>query len=695
MLKRVKLSTIITLSLSLTVTLCMILLFFIANRNMTSAMKSTAIDNMRTSLEAKESIINEYVESSERLLVSFSKAPCIQNLLKDPTNSQLQKAAQQYTEDYFSGLSQWEGIYIADWNSKVLAHSTANYIGMICREGDSLKSLQDAMKSADGLYDTGIIPSPASGKLTLSMYCPVYDHTTKEIIGYVGGGPYSTELEQTLDLLTVEGLANAKCSMINISSNLYIFNEDQSLIATTIEDDSVLSIIDTIKQHPDKLYNTVTYTGSDKKQYLALYKYMPDRDWAIILDDMENEIYAKAFANRHSLGIICIISYILIVLISIFVVRYHVKPLKLIEQDILRLQNLDLSPSTTLPRYKNANCEVANIYAAMDSLYDTLGDIVGTLCQCSSSLNDSSITMTDASSTLINCVFDNSATTEELAASINVTNETIEAVYDEISHLGEMVNQVEEKVQISTNRSQILSSSSSQMKQTTDQAITTSNLKIAQNKKDIDAAMVNLQSLTRINDMVTQILDLTDQTNLLSLNASIEAAKAGDAGRGFAVVASEIGNLALSSSKTASEIQLICNETNKNINQINICFANIIELMENSISTQFTNFAASCDDTNDSVASIHSAIAEIHEVSSNFSKILMDILQQITTVQSVSDENEHGVEDIIEKIEKTNLTAETLNKIVTVNQENADSLRKIIERFHNIPERKIMQKTAD
>lgn len=665
----------------------MTLLFFIANQNMTLAMKSTAIDNMKTSLEAKESIINEYVESSEKLLVSFSKAPCIQNLLKDPTNSQFQKIAQQYTEDYFTELSQWEGIYIADWNSKVLAHSTAKCVGMVCREGDSLKSLQNAMKSANGLYDTGIIPSPASGKLTLSMYCPVYDNTTKEIIGYVGGGPYSTDLDQALSNLAVEGLANAKCSMINVRSNLYIFNKDESLIATTIEDPSLLSIVDTIKQSPDKLYNTVTYTGSDNKNYIALYKYLPDREWAIILDDTENEIYAKAFANRLLLGIICIISYILIILLSIFVVRYHVKPLKLIEQDILRLKELDLSPSTTLPRYKNANREVANIYAAMDSLYDTLGDIVGTLCQCSSSLNDSSITMTDASTTLINCVFDNSATTEELAASINVTNETIEAVFNEITHLGEMVNQVQEKVQLSTNKSQILSNSSSLMKQTTDEAITNSNLKIAQNQKEIDAAMVNLQSLTRINDMVTQILDLTDQTNLLSLNASIEAAKAGDAGRGFAVVASEIGNLALNSSKTASEIQLICNETNENIKQIHVCFANILELMEDSISTQFTNFAASCDDTNDSVSSIHAAIDEIHQVSSNFSKILADIQQQIATVQSVSDENEHGIEDIIEKIEKTNLTAETLNQIVTVNQENADSLHQIIERFRNTPER--------
>ena len=69
-----------------------------------------------------------------------------------------------------------------------------------------------------------------------------------------------------------------------------------------------------------------------------------------------------------------------------------------------------------------------------------------------------------------------------------------------------------------------------------------------------------LQSLMRIDEMASQILDITSQTNLLSLNASIEAARVGDAGKGFAVVAGEIGNLASNSSKTATDIQAICNE---------------------------------------------------------------------------------------------------------------------------------------
>ena len=54
------------------------------------------------------------------------------------------------------------------------------------------------MTSRNGLYDAGIIVSPASGKLVLSMYCPVFDEDGKTIVGYVGGGPFVEGLEKIL-----------------------------------------------------------------------------------------------------------------------------------------------------------------------------------------------------------------------------------------------------------------------------------------------------------------------------------------------------------------------------------------------------------------------------------------------------------------------------------------------------------------
>lgn len=681
MLKNRRLSTIITTFISLAVALSMLLLFYNVNRNMTEQLKTSALNTMKTSLDARQQIISEYISNSETLLITYSKAPCIAALLKDPQNPERQKVAQRYTENYYKELTSWEGIYTADWNSHVLAHCNKDTVGITCREGDALKELQDSMSQANGLYNTGIIVSPASKKLTLSMYCPVYDQDGTTVLGYVGGGPFAEGLQTIFDSLQVEGLKNATCSMINVKTNMHIFNENADLMATEIKDNSTLAVIEKIRSNEKQTDNSLEYTQKKKGTYLSLYKYMPDRGWAVILSDNEKEIYAKAYTSMRVLGIICIISYLLIVFLTWSVVRYCVNPLKMIEQDILRLKNLDLSPSSTKSKYKNQNHEVSNIYAAMDSLYATFSEIVSTLNQCSNSLNESSNTMTGASSALIDCVNDNSATTEELAASINVTNSCIEEVFNEISKLRDIVISVESKVQSSNEHSQALIKTAGKMKNIATDSLETSEIKVAENRKHIETAIVNLQSLTRINDMVSQILDITEQTNLLSLNASIEAARAGEAGKGFAVVASEIGSLANSSSETASQIQAICNETNVNIENIKNCFNDILNFMEQDVSSKFNDFAEISTESNNAVAIIHNLINEINELSTAFVQSLTQIRNEIDTVQSASCENEQSIDDIVEKIEKTNLTAETLKNIVNINQENASSLRNIIDQF--------------
>ena len=146
-----------------------------------------------SSKELKVSTHNSLVEVIERVgstfdysteenkitMRAFAEAPVIKEFLKNPNDAELAEKAEAYTQNYFSKLEGWEGIYLADWNSKVLTHPAPPVVGRVMREGDALKSLQDAMLAAsDGVYNVGIITSPASGELIMSMYMPVMDGST-------------------------------------------------------------------------------------------------------------------------------------------------------------------------------------------------------------------------------------------------------------------------------------------------------------------------------------------------------------------------------------------------------------------------------------------------------------------------------------------------------------------------------------
>ena len=680
-MKNRKMSTVITVTISLVMAACLLLLFLVSNRNMRTSMQESAMENMSTSLAAKSEIVEQYVDSAEKLLISFSKAPVVAEFLKNPGNAELQKKAQDYTESYFAGLEGWEGIYISEWNTHVIAHSNTSAVGMVMREGESLEKLQNSITAAGDVYNTGMIISPASKRMVLSLYAPVYDKDGSTILGIAGGAQLAETLQSVLEGLHVEGMENAKNYMINTEKEVHIFNEDASLMAAPIEDEMLLSVIDAIRSNSAEVTGSLEYVDGDGVKSVAMYRAIPERNWAVVVSDSKDEIFAKADASRNAFGLICICVYAVIPILCYLAVSLCVKPLKVVEKAVVRLQKLELEAPEELKKYIGAGSEAGQIATAMDSLYETFRKIVSTLRECTATLNDSTDKMNHASHMLIEGMGDNSATTEELAASIATTNSAIEQVVNEILTISELVEKVEEKVKAGDRKSENLLETAQSMREMADTTLTGTGERIEKNRKHVEDAMVNLKSLTRINDMAKQILDIANQTNLLSLNASIEAARAGENGRGFAVVAQEIGTLASNSSATAKEIQDICKDINDNIQNVQGCIDDIMGFMEGDVSDKFKEFANIANEYSTSVVEIRDAIGEIEDTSNGVVNSVMSIREKMDVIHTASSENEIGVGEIVNKIEQTNQTAEELESVGKANQENAQAISTIVEKF--------------
>lgn len=678
-MKNKKLSTTITITISIVAAVCILGLFLFANGSMTSVMKKNSMDNMKTSLESRQKVIEDYVNNAEDQLVSYSKGIEIVKLLENPTDSEIQKKAQKYTEDYYKELSGWEGIYAGEPNTHVIVHNNPKIVGMTTRKGEALKQLQDAMKESDRLYNAGIIVSPASKKLTLSMYCPVYKGD--EMIGYVGGGPFGEQLQKSLDALKVEGLDNASFTMINTKTNTYIFSKDSKKIAKEIKDPMLLNISESAKKGAGNQVHEIDYKDADGKDCVGVYRVLNDRGWAVVMTDTEDEIFAMANTNRNTLGFICLGSFLLIMLLTYVVIRFCLNPLKVAENAILNLKDLKLNKDEKIEKYVNGKSEIGHIATAIDSLYRTFDAIIDTLNSCSVSLLKSAEKITSSSEELYDCVGDNAATVEQVVAGVTLTEEAVEQVGKEIGRISELVSDVGRKVSDGSERSEELIQEVQKMKDTANQSLDANREKMVWNENNIEKAMKELQSLSRINEMVDRILEITSQTNLLSLNASIEAARAGEAGRGFAVVASEIGDLALSSSETATEIQTICKDANKNIDYVRQCFVSILDYWKTDVTKQFTDFIEMSNEYSTSIGSIEELIRGIQNVTDSVSDGVVAICNQMERVEGATEENSQGMERIIDKIETTKTSAEAISSVTHENQKNAEEIRDIVKKF--------------
>lgn len=678
MLKNWKMGFVIATMVAVITAVSMGAVFYISNRNITSMLINDVENNMQTSLDAKTKLIDEYILNAENQLLSFSKEQNIIDLLKNPADSAKREELQNYNSEYFASLDGWEGIYVCDWKTETLTHSNTSAVGMVLREGDSLEQLHDNLEAAKGgIFNTGILKSPASGQIIISMYVPIYDGDTP--LGFVGGAIQTDGLAQQLNSVSTHGIENTTYSLINVVQKQYIFDDNPDLILTEIEDASLLDIVSAIESGEET--GQVTYAGEDGTDYFSVFKSLPDRGWALVIRNDRDELYQPIYKSQLILGSICGLAFLLITIMSGVMININLKPLKKVIRKIEKIETLDLSEDDLITGYIGCRSEVGKLATAVNSLTVTFRKMLNTLNECSESLVGSSETMRTASNNLLDSVEDNSSTTAELSASILNTNSSIETVTGEVEKIHEIVEDITDSAQDGNEKSDTLIQTANTMSRTASETLRNNTKKVEETKKDIENAMANLQSLVKINEMATQILDITSQTNLLSLNASIEAARAGEAGRGFAVVAGEIGSLAENSSETVNQIQALCVDANKSIESIKMCFEDIIAFMETDVSSKFQEFATMAGQYEAVVNDIREVIHGIHDKTSAFSESAANIREQINTVRLASNDNEQGVDDIIVKNDLTSQTAESIIKTADLNQSNVEAIKEILDMF--------------
>lgn len=525
-MKRVKfgLSTKITaciLTVQIVVMGAMVL--FIGNAITNNTRQSTT-NNMETVVEERSRIIENYVQEVEQKLTAYSRAGEILDVLKNPTDEAAVAAAQAYTEKFSADVSNLEGLYVSEWNTHVLAHTNAAVVGITTREGDPLKALQDALLAADGVYNTGIIISPASGKQIVSIYRAVFDESGNPV-GLVGGGVFTTGLIQLLDSLTMQGMENAEYRMVNVTNGQYIFCEDDEKVATEAEEEYIRSLCAKYIGSAANDMGFTEYTENGQKN-IATYYYMANRGWLFIVSDSSAEIFATTDRLKQIMSFFAIVTLVVLLVVSSVIIRGLMNPLQSIEESIVALQKFNIADNPVIQKHIQRKDELGSIAVATDGLIHSLQSISDTLNDCSRSLNQKAESMRDSAENLADGTSDNIAVTEELSASMDNTNTLVQNVNMEIDSINHLVDVILDGIKASVSTSDHVIGSAIDMKDEANFAYRNGEEKLHETKAAVEEAIEKLKSLTKINELAAEILSIAGKTNLLSLNASIEAARA-------------------------------------------------------------------------------------------------------------------------------------------------------------------------
>lgn len=645
----------------------------------TTDIRNSTINSMNTIVEERSQIIKNYVNEAEGTLTAYSRAGEIYDIMKNPDNPEAVAAAQSYTEKFSSDVDNLEGLYASEWNTHVLAHTNAQVVGITTREGDPLKALQDAMLAADGVYNTGIIISPASGQQIVSMYMAVYDENDKPI-GLVGGGIFSKGLIEILNNLTMDGMENATYCMVNVQNDQYIFHADEEKVATPAEESYIVNLCEQLKGAGEDKSGYIEYR-QDGVEYISTYYYMSDHNWLFMVSDDRKEIFASADELTVTLLIFCVAALIMLIVISFIIVGKILKPMKSIEGGLVSLQNFDIADNQEIQKYCDRRDELGKIASATEVLTHSLQEIMGTLKECCNTLEDKAEQLHKSSYEMVEDVTNNMATTEELSSALESTNAVVSNVNTEIKNINLLVESILNHISDSVQTSNSVIGSAQGMQSKADFAYKNGQDTLNKTKSSVEEAIGSLSSLTKIDELASEILNISEQTNLLSLNASIEAARAGEAGRGFAVVAGEIGTLAETSRNTASSIQAICSETDDSIQTVNHCFDTIIAFIEKEVVNQFKDFAKQATGYSVSVNMIKEQLDGVERAVKQLEDSVRQISKNIIDVNHITDENQYAINVIVKKNESTAGIADQIQQQAEQNKSLAQELDALIGKF--------------
>ena len=304
-----------------------------------------------------------------------------------------------------------------------------------------------------------------------------------------------------------------------------------------------------------------------------------------------------------------------------------------------------------------------DISANSERLKVGVADMVQNLDSCDENITDVSSTMQEMNAGM-----------EETTASINQINSAMSNIYDVVENVSTNANKGRDYANNMKSHSISLKN----------EAVTSQHKAIEETEKISAVLMDKIEqskAVEQIAMLTSNIISITQQTNLLSLNASIEAARAGDAGKGFAVVADEIGKLASNSAQAAEKIQEVSTYVINAVNSLSEQAEDMIEFTKTTATDGYSKLVEMSDDYGDAVDKTTNLMRYFAKISNDLNTQMDEIKQSVALVNNSAEESTKGITEVTQRMMELSEAVSELNLQADDDKEISDDLSADVAKF--------------
>lgn len=485
------------------------------------------------------------------------------------------------------------------------------------------------------------------------------------------------EYAKSLSDVKLEGMDSSYVYVVKNDGTM-LYHPTKEKVGQPVENAVIKGVVQQLQDGTKPDTAVVEYVFDGTTKYSA-YTILNNEDILVLTADESEALSGITVVTGVAIGISTVV-VLLAIIICFILGRRLMRPLVKVSTIIEEIANGDINADFGM--VKETNDEIGLIIEKMKELTQSLGNIVGKIRNSSDTMSANSYELNDTSSQTLAANNEISKAVEDvaegstgMASSISKINENLEEMSRETKDINESVNEIRNQTAAVQDSSKIMNNKIKSMQDSShkmDDGISAISKRIETVNTTVD----------KVSNIVSVIEEISSETNLLSLNASIEAARAGDAGKGFAVVAQEIRVL---SDNTNTELENIKQIISSLVEECRYCVQASGTIVEDN-AKQKEEIKAVLDEfgsLDEQIQKTAEKADEIEELVTAMIELNDDITKSSNSLTDVSAANAAATEEMNANIEELNAMMNGVSEMAGHMNDESDGLKEALSFFHN------------
>lgn len=485
------------------------------------------------------------------------------------------------------------------------------------------------------------------------------------------------EYAKSLSDVKLEGMDSSYVYVVKNDGTM-LYHPTKEKVGQPVENAVIKDVVKQLQDGKKPGTTVVEYDFNGTTKYSA-YTILNNENILVLTADESEALAGITTVTGVAVGIIAIVVLIAII-ISFIMGRRLMRPLVKVSTIIEDVANGNIEADFSV--VKESNDEIGLIIEKMKELTQSLGSIVGKIRNSSDTMSSNSYELNDTSSQTLAANNEISKAVEDvaegstgMAASISKINENLLEMSNETKDINASVDEIKNQTVAVQDSSKIMNDKIKSMQDSShkmDEGISAISKRIETVNTTVD----------KVSNIVSVIEEISSETNLLSLNASIEAARAGDAGKGFAVVAQEIRVL---SDNTNTELENIKQIISSLVEECRYCVQASGTIVEDN-AKQKEEIKAVLDEfgsLDEQIQKTAEKADEIEELVTAMIELNDDITKSSNSLTDVSAANAAATEEMNANIEELNAMMNGVSEMAGHMNDESDGLKEALSFFHN------------